>query len=205
MGNKESKDESLTLPIEEQSEEESDREEPLTLPIEEGIVVITNPFESTICRQRGVNGRLKRLWMCDLCDPEQELYVRGLKLLESTKEKEREEGLKIIETSAERCEACGMLALGLFYEYGLKGKVKNIKKARELYEKVEKLGISEGTERLKLLNVQKNDINPRNKDIWEALIKRIEHNSMVFTLDLSCSVVHILEQTAMKKRKRKKK
>ena len=181
MGNKESKDESVTLPI------------------EEGLVVIRNPIESTICRQRGVNGRLKRLWMRDPCDTEEGLFARGLKLLESTKEKEREEGMKIIEASAERCEACGMLALGLLYEYGLNGKEKNMIKAGELYEKVENLGISEGTERLKLLNVQKNYIIPRNKDIWEALIKRIEHNSLVFTLDLRVSNVHIIEQTTMKK------
>ena len=71
-------------------------------------------------------------------------------------------------------------------------------------EKVEKLGFSEGTERLKLLNVRTKYIRPRNIDVWEALIKRIEHNSLVFTLYLSGSVAHILERTAMKKRKRMK-
>ena len=170
--------------------EKESKDESLTLPIEEGIVVIRNPIESTICRQRGVNGKLNRLWMSDLCDPEQELYSRGLKLLESAKEKEREEGMKIIEASAERCDVCGMLALGLFYENGLNGKEKRCNKARELYQKVEELGFSEGTERLKLLNVQKRHIIPRNKDIWEALKKRIEHNSLVFTLELSGSIVH---------------
>ena len=95
------------------------------------------------------------------------------------------------------------LRLVFFYEYGLNGKEKKWKKAREFYQKVEKLGFSEGTERLKLLSVDKRYIIPRNKGKWEVLIKRIEHNSLVFTLYLKGSVVHIVEQTINEEMKNK--
>ena len=107
-------------------------------------------------------------------------------LLLQSREKYDEEGIKMIEASAEKEELCGMLVLGGMYEYGLYGKVKNVRRARDLYQKVMKLDIEEGAPRLRILEAGVTFVLSYNKVLTQALVNRIAHSSLLVpSLDLS--------------------
>ena len=201
-------------------------------------------FESSLCRQRSVRGRLGKIgWNCcpshrdmlllqTVCsrhnpcscfqchfedyelllvsswealgemfqmDDEEDALLRartciGERMLNSSDETERDEGLKIIEAIAEKGEVWAMLNIGYMCEFGLNGLNVDKKRARTLFQKCARLGSYEASEHLLLLEsnmsrkttFDRSDVKPENEKVWKAYLHGLMHNR-VFIHDLSSS------------------
>ena len=100
------------------------------------------------------------------------------RMIQTGNERERNEGLKIIDASAKRHNPHGMLALGLVYEYGLNGIGKDKNRARVLYEELAKMKNLEALARLATLG-STDDMKPENETIWGALLHRVSSNTLL--------------------------
>ena len=104
--------------------------------------------------------------------------------LSSADKKEQEDGLRLLESSADADDGYGLFRLGLVYERGDVGVEENERYARELYEKCKKVGYPDVEWFIGTMG-EKDKLKPENKE-WDRLLFRMRFNTIAISkLDLS--------------------